>query len=144
MGHENEIDEELEKIRRKKLEKLMKGSEQGAKPKLNIDTGGRPVILNESNFWEVLQKNMRVLVDCYADWCGPCKMLEPIFEQLAGIHQNILFGRINVDFAPKISNQFQIRSIPLMLFFKNGQVVNTLLGAQSYETIETHIKRFLS
>jgi len=144
MEPENEIDEDLEKIRKKKLENLMKESEQEMKPKLNINTVGKPVILNELNFWEVVQKNARTLIDCYADWCGPCKMLEPIFEKLAVIHQNILFGRINVDFAPKISKQFQIRSIPLMLFFKNAHLVDTLLGAQSYETIEAHIKRFLS
>ena len=143
MEHTDENDKELEEIRRKKLECLKKGSDQGVKQKSGIKGEGKPVILNEVNFWGTLQRTARVLIDCYADWCGPCKMLEPIFEQLAGEHRDILFGRINVDNAPKISSQFQIKGIPLMLFFKNGQLVNKLLGAQSHETIEAHIQRFL-
>jgi len=121
----------------------MKGSDQGAKQKLAINGEGKPVLLDEANFWGIVQKTARVLIDCYADWCGPCKMVEPIFEQLAVVHRDILFGRINVDNAPNISSKFQIKGIPLMLFFKNGQLVNKLLGAQSYETIEAQIKRFL-
>jgi len=144
MEHADENDKELEEIRKKKLERMMKGSDQGAKQKSEIISRGKPVLLNEANFWEIVQKTARVLIDCFADWCGPCKRLEPIFEQLAGVHRDILFGRINVDNAPKISSQFQIKGIPLMLFFKTGQLVNKLLGAQSYETIEAQIKRFLS
>jgi thioredoxin 1 len=143
MEHGDENDKELEEIRRKKLESMMKGSDQGAKQKSDVTRARKAVILNEANFWEIVQKTARVLIDCYADWCGPCKMLEPIFEQLAVVHQTILFGRINVDNAPNISSQFQIKGIPLMLFFKNGQLVNKLLGAQSSETIEAQIKRFL-
>jgi len=143
MEHGDENDKELEEIRRKKLESMMKGSDQGVKQKSDVTRERKPVILNEANFWEIVQKTARVLIDCYADWCGPCKKLEPIFEQLAAVYQTILFGRINVDNTPNISSQFQIKGIPLMLFFKNGQLVNKLLGAQSSETIEAQIKRFL-
>ena len=144
MEHTDENDKELEEIRKKKLERMMKGPDQGVMQKSEIVSGGKPVLLSEANFWERVQKTDRALIDCFADWCSPCKMLEPIFEQLARIHQDVLFGRINVDYAPKISSQFQIKGIPLMLFFRKGQLVNKLLGAQSYETIEANIQRFLS
>lgn len=141
MESEKESDKELEEIRKKKMEKIIKRSEI---KKPDLISGGKPITLNETNFWEMIQKKPKVLIDCFADWCGPCKMLEPIFEQLATVHRDILIGRINVDYAPKISRQFQIKGIPLILFFKKGQFVNKLLGAQSYETIEAYIQRFLS
>ncbi len=144
MENDKEIDEELEKIRRNKIKKMMDKPKKTGEPESPILKPGENLIqLNASNFWEVIRKNERVLVDCYADWCGPCKMLEPIFTQLAKNHLDIVFGRLNIDYTPKIAAQFQIHAIPLVLFFKRGQLLNRLLGVQPYNIIEASIQKFM-
>jgi thioredoxin 1 len=145
MESDKEADEELEEIRKKKLDQMMNKQKNPMKSEPPKSGAGENLVqMNETNFWEVIRKNGRVLVDCYADWCGPCKMIEPIFHKLAEIHSEVVFGRINVDLAPTITAQFQIRGIPLLLFFKQGQLIHQLLGAQSYDTINAHIQRYLN
>ncbi|MHA1648822.1 MAG: thioredoxin family protein [Candidatus Helarchaeota archaeon] len=140
----NEIDEELEKIRKKKLEQMLKNQKEiaeGATQKKEV--GGSVYTLNQSNFWDAIRNNEKVLIDCFADWCGPCKMIEPIFVQLAKVYKDIFFGRINVDYAPQIARHFQIQAIPLILFFRNGKLINQVLGAQSYSALDSQIRRLM-
>jgi len=142
---ENESDKDLEKIRRKKLEGLKNKLENPVKSEpLKSDTGGKIIILDVSNFWNKVRENEKILVDCYTDWCFPCKTLEPIFAELAKTHKDILFGRLNIDNAPAIAAKFQIQAIPLILFFKQGQIVNRLVGAHPYNTIESYIQKYMS
>ena len=140
----DEKDEELEKIRRDKLKKMMTNPPKSESPKPTSGSGGDVVLLNASDFWDKIKANEKALIDCYADWCGPCKMIEPIFAQLAQAHKDIFFGRINVDFAHTIASTFQIQAIPLILFFKQGNLVNRLLGANPYNVIEDHIQKHLT
>ena len=138
-------DEELEKIRKKKFKNLannLRTPPQKTDNTVNLTTG-KVILLNGINFWEKIRENTKVLVDCYADWCFPCKRLEPIFAQLAQTYRNILFCRINIDHAPTITNTFQIRSIPLILFFRQGELVHKLVGALPYNTIQSHIQKHL-
>jgi thioredoxin 1 len=86
---------------------------------------------DESNFEaEVLQSDLPVFVDFYADWCGPCKMMSPVIDKLADEFEGkIKVGKINVDDYSEIAAQYNIMSIPNMKFFKGGQVVDEVVGA---------------
>jgi thioredoxin 2 len=81
-----------------------------------------------------------VLVDCWAPWCNPCRTLSPIIDELASDYANgVKVAKLNVDENPVTASQYGIRSIPTMLFFKEGKLVERLVGAQSKEQIEKHL-----
>lgn len=86
---------------------------------------------NESNFdAEVLKSDIPVFVDFYADWCGPCKMMSPVIDQLAAEYDGkIKVGKVNVDECGDLAQRYGIMSIPNMVFFKNGQPVDRVVGA---------------
>lgn len=77
---------------------------------------------------EVLEESKTVLVDFYADWCGPCKMLSPVVEEVAKENENIKFVKINVDESQELAMQYNIMSIPTLVLIKNGQKVNRKVG----------------
>ena len=87
--------------------------------------------LTDANFDEVvLKSNVPVLVDFWAEWCGPCRMVGPIVEEMAKEYgDKAVIGKLDVDNNPNVSIQFGIRNIPALLFFKNGQVVDKQVGA---------------
>ena len=78
----------------------------------------------------------KVLVDCYAPWCGPCKMLSPIIDNLADENLNVSFYKINIDEAEEIATQYDIMSIPTLLIFENGELKDRTTGLKSKEEIE--------
>ena len=86
---------------------------------------------------EALSSNIPVLVDFYADWCGPCKMLAPVIEGLATEYEGkVKIGKLNVDEAPDTAQKYGVMSIPTLLYIKNGEVVNKSVGVVSKDTIE--------
>lgn len=87
------------------------------------------MITTDNNFDEVISSNDLVLVDFWADWCGPCKMLSPILDEIAN-ERGILVGKLNVDENPVKMEEFSVHSIPTMVLFKSGQPVKTIVGAK--------------
>lgn len=93
---------------------------------------------------EVLQAQGPVMVDFYADWCGPCKMMAPLVERMAEKYAGqIKIGKLNVEEAMEISQKYNVRNIPTFIFFKEGQPVNTHVGGMSAADLEKLITEFI-
>jgi len=91
---------------------------------------GKAIELNDANFDSIVNSNKTVLVDFWAEWCGPCKMIGPVVEELAGEYEGkAVIGKLNVDENPQVTARFGVRSIPTLLVFKGGQVVDKQVGA---------------
>ena len=98
-------------------------------------------VLTDSNFNDEISTGL-VLVDFWAPWCGPCRMLAPIIEEVAQEVEGVSIGKLNVDENPQIAQQFQVMSIPMVVLFEDGEPVETLIGLRSkeayLEAIENH------
>lgn len=102
---------------------------------------GKAIEITDSNFDEILKTDKPILVDFWAEWCGPCKMIGPVVEELAGEYEGkAIVGKLDVDSNPEISAKFGIRSIPTLLVFKNGQVVDKQVGAVSKSVLDQKLK----
>ena len=93
--------------------------------------------ISKENFAsEVLNSNKPVLLDFYADWCGPCRMVGPIVSEIANDRNDVKVGKINVDEQPELAAQCQVMSIPMLAVIKNGKLENQVVGYRSKEQIE--------
>lgn len=93
------------------------------------------IIKDMNEYKEVLTSNKSVFVDFYADWCGPCKMVGPLVEELAEENKDVTFVKVNVDENPDIAQMYSVMSIPTLISFKNGQVAAQTLGFQPKEAL---------
>jgi thioredoxin len=111
------------------------------------DDGGKTVTVTDANFAQEVvaaSKTKPVLVDAWAEWCGPCRIIGPTLDQLAKESSGrFRIAKLNVDENPATSASFQIRSIPTLLLFKNGQLVDRIVGVQPKQTIADQIAKFM-
>jgi len=141
-------DEELKRIRLKKLREMFrrKALEERLKSPKNQDKKvlSKPVDLTDVTFKKAIQNHSLVVVDCWAPWCGPCRFLSPIIEEIARDYAGkIFFGKLNVDENPRVAMQYGIMSIPTLLIFKNGRLVDQIIGAMPRRMLEPRITRYL-
>ena len=117
-------DNELERIKKRQLEELLKRQQQqDIREKLPV------MDLDSSNFHDAVSQNNLLLVDFWAEWCGPCKSMHPIFSRMAKKYEQVRFARVNVDNSQDVAKKFNVQSIPTFIMFKNGQVAQQMVGA---------------
>ena len=105
----------------------------------------KPVTIEDSNFNEVvLQSEVPVLVDFWAPWCGPCRMVAPVVEELADEYEGrIDFGKVNVDENAKIASQYGIMSIPTLILFKDGKPLSNIVGFRPKDELQKNLEEAL-
>src|SRR6266568_2237597 len=130
---------EIQRIREKKLVEMMQKARTQLETAAKND--GKPILLSDTSFSSEISKYSLMVVDFWAAWCGPCRMVAPIIEQLAKEYAGrVAFGKLNVDENPLTSNEFEVQSIPTMLIFRNGQPVDGIIGAAPKYQIESKLR----
>ena len=97
--------------------------------------------VTDSTFSNIVSDNPLVVVDCWAPWCGPCRMIAPVIDELSTQYEDVKFGKLNTDENLEISRKFQIMAIPTLLFFKNGELVERVTGVVPKGHIEDLVKK---
>jgi len=101
----------------------------------------KAIEITDSNFEEIIKSEHPILVDFWAEWCGPCKMIGPIVEELAGDYEGkAVVGKLDVDANPNIARKFGVRSIPTLLIFKGGEIVDKQIGAVSKSVLSQKLE----
>jgi thioredoxin 1 len=133
-------DEELRIINEKRMKKL----QQIVNEKELLKNITDPINLDDSDFTESINKFPLLLVDFWAPWCGPCRMMSPVIDEVGKEYQGkLVVGKVNVDENPSISRQFGISSIPTLILFKKGQAVNNIIGSVSKSRIDEMVRMHL-
>ncbi|MBV9178453.1 MAG: thioredoxin [Nitrososphaeraceae archaeon] len=138
-------DDELSNIMAKKMKDLSRrnnGIGSGANTSKVVIAA--PITLTDTNFAEAVNKYPLLVVDFWAPWCGPCRMVSPVIEQLAGEYAGkVVFGKLNVDENPRIASAFGIQSIPTIAIFKNGRNIDGFIGVTSKSQMQTKILSYI-
>ena len=124
--------DELEAIRQKKMERLQ------------TMTSGEVLIMDDNNLAETVREHPFVVLDCWAEWCGPCKMVAPVIEQLAVEYAGrITFAKLNIDENMGTATKYRISAIPTMLVFRNGEMAGQIIGALPKNHIEQKLQEYM-
>lgn len=134
-------DEELERIKMRKMMELLRGN----KGQSRGETPSHPIEITDENFEEFVSSHPLVVVDFWAEWCMPCRMIAPIVEELASdLRGKVVFGKLNVDENPLTTSRYGIMSIPTLLIFKDGKPVDAIIGATSKSKILSRLNNYIS
>jgi len=134
----SEDDRELERLKLRKLKKLMSGGRAaGEKP-------DKPLHVDEGEFDEIVRRYPLVVVDFWAEWCGPCRMIAPIIDELAREYAGrVVFVKVDVDRNRRLAMKYGIMSIPTLMIFRNGKPVDMIIGFQPKPAIKEIINQYL-
>lgn len=132
--------DELEEIRRKKLEALMSKTQ-----KVNsFEMPSEPIQIIDNNFDEFVERYDIVVVDCWAPWCGPCRMIAPVIDALAkDLQGRVVFGKLNTDENQMTAVKYRIQAIPTLLVFHKGQLVDRIIGAMPKDQILKKLQKYI-
>lgn len=129
-------DPEIEKIKQRKMAEMLKQqSDVIAQAQISV------IDLDQTNFDQTVSGGL-VLVDFWAEWCGPCKSMHPIFDRMSKKYRHVKFARVNVDKCQDIAMRFAVQSIPTFIMFKNGQPVDKMVGAVGEPGIHMIAKKY--
>lgn len=133
MEENRAVDDDLQRLREERLREL--------ETRIQGGTGG-VIEVGDDRFQEIVRKHSYLVVDVWAEWCGPCRMVAPAIEDLArDFAGKVTFGKCNVDQNPTLASSFSITAIPTLLFFANGMLVDRVVGALPKEAIKTRVMR---
>ena len=134
--------DELEEIKRRKMEQMKKEMTKSAEPFAELPD--KPVVVTDATIDAAVSKYPVFILDCWAEWCGPCRMIGPIIEQLAvEMKGKAVFGKLNVDENMQTSNKYRISAIPTLMIFKDGKLIDKLVGAYPKPALTAKIQKFL-
>jgi len=143
LGIVNAEEAEIEQIKERKMREMEERikAREGEQKEGIIDS---PLTLSDDTFMDAVRKYPLIVVDCWAPWCGPCKMVAPVLEELAKEYAGkVVFGKLNVDENPRVAMDFAIMAIPTMFIFKNGDPVDVIQGALPKPYLEAKVKEWL-
>lgn len=136
---------EIERIKERKMREMeeeIKAMKEGRKK--GVGAIDHPLTMDDNSFVGTVRKYPLVVVDCWAPWCGPCKMVAPVIEELAKEYAGkVVFGKLNVDENPRVATEFAIMAIPTLFIFKNGEPVDVIQGALPKQYLEAKVKEWL-
>jgi len=136
------IDDERERIREQKKRELRQRLENGDSESDGANAPSTPIAIEgPTHFEEVVSEHAVVLVDCYADWCGPCQMLEPTIEALAA-DTDATVAKVDVDANQRLAQQLGARGVPTIVLYANSEPVERMVGAQDRTTLERLIEQY--
>ncbi len=138
------FDEEVKKINEKKFEEMLKLRISRGQERPVAKASAKPIDLSDADFHQVVKTHHLMVVDFWAPWCGPCRIVSPVLEELSTeMAEKATFGKLNVDDNPIIASEFGIQGIPTIMIFKDGEPVDGIVGAAPKATIEERIKRYI-
>ncbi len=135
--------DEVERIKERKLQEMMRRS-ASTKQSPAPEGSGKPIDLSDADFHAEVKSHQLMVVDFWAPWCGPCRMVSPVLEELS--HEmagKATFGKLNVDDNPVVASEFGIQGIPTIMIFKDGHPVDGLVGAYPKAMIEQKIRPYM-
>ena len=134
--------DELDEIKKKKMEKMMKDMNKPPAP--SIELPDKPVIVTDATIDSMASAYPLFILDCWAEWCGPCRMIGPIIEQLAAeMKGRAVFGKLNVDQNMQTANKYRISAIPTLMIFKDGKLIDKLVGAYPKPALTAKLQKYL-
>lgn len=127
--------DELEALRKKRAQELMD----------IMNAPDKPVEITDANFQEMIAKYPLIIIDCWAEWCGPCRMIAPVIEELAKEYAGkVTFGKLDVDAHNNVAGKFRVSAIPTLLVLKDGELIDQIVGAVPKPQIVSKINSYLS
>ena len=137
-------DAELKRIRMEKLKELMERQQASKNQHMQKKWPETPILTTDKNISDIVNNYPLVVIDCWAVWCSPCHMVAPVIEELARDYAGkIVFGKLNTDENRMSANNYNIMSIPTLLIFKNGKLIDQVIGAMPRQMLEPMITKYL-